>query len=323
MVVGQENRRSSGLITFFSIAFALWLARLALPFISLDSQTALFLSRVLSIFFVGLPIIAIYRAADYDWKLGSAVVFIIAGVLVHATMVLVLRNSKIESASTANLVLATGNLGLLVWTLGLGAVLALIIKDRNLILPMSAILAGLDCLFVFAPSGPVQTIIVKAPEQFKDLTYKIPTVGSIEPLAFVGPADFIFLAMFFIAIFRFKMRTRESLLWVLPVLLIYLLVVLFFGGSKIGPISLAMLPAMLPIGLTILIVNWREFKMSPSERIMSFIVCMIAIGLALLGVYLAKVAEDRKPRLPAGSSTLENDPSAPKSRMTLPPTQSN
>jgi len=322
MATDQEVRGSKGLLTFFMIAVGLAVCRLVLPLISLDPQSALFFSRILSIFFLGLPIIAIFRAADSDWTWKKAAIFLIAGVFVHLAMVLILRSVKIESSGVASILLAIGNLGLMVWTLGLGALLALIVKDRNMILPMSAILAGLDCFYVFAPSGPVQTIITKAPREFKEVTYKIPTVGSIEPLAFVGPADFIFLAMFFIAIYRFKMRTRETLNWVLPVLVVYLLTVLLFGGAKIGPISLGMLPMLLPIGLTILIVNWREFKMTASERMMTIVVCVIAVGLALGGIYLAKVADDKKPRLPAGTSTLESDQEAPKSRMTLPPGQS-
>lgn len=321
MVTDQEVRSSKGLLTFFIIAIALTLLRLVLPYIVLDPQSALFVSRFLSIFFLGLPILAIFRAADFDWTWKKAAIILGAGVCAHLGIVLILRNVKLEGIGLVSVLLATGNLGLMVWTLGLGALLALIVKDRNMILPMSAILAGLDCFYVFTPSGPVQTIITKAPKEFRDVTYKIPTVGSVEPLAFVGPADFIFLAMFFIAIYRFKMRTRETLLWVLPVLLVYLLTVLLFGGAKIGPISLGMLPMLVPIGLTILIVNWHEFKMTASERLMTLVVCIIAIGLALAGIYLAKLDADKRPRLPAGSSTLEIDQEAPKSRMTLPPSQ--
>ena len=70
-------------------------------------------------------------------------------------------------------------------------------------------------------------------------------------------------------------------------LVLYLLVVVFAGDARIGPLSLGMLPAMVPIGLTVLLVNWREFKLQGQEIAGVVLVTVLAAGLAWFGIYRA------------------------------------
>lgn len=186
----------------------------------------------------------------------------------------------------------------MLWTAGLGALLALLLKDRNMLLPVAAFLAGFDMFLVFAPTGPVQTLMAQAPETFRAVTYRVPTVGSPEPIAFVGPADFIFLGLFFVALHRFGMRTRETLIWVVPALLAYLFVVILFGDATLGPVSLGALPALLPIGLVVLLVNRKEFRLTRSEKAATWAVVALAIGLAGYGLMLAQRQASKTPEPP-------------------------
>ena len=93
------------------------------------------------------------------------------------------------------------------------------IKDKNLLLPVSAFLAGFDIFLVLTPIGVTQQIMKKAPEVLPAVGLNIPkpaatpTMGPVEPFAFVGPADFLFMGMFFVAIHRFDLKARDTALW--------------------------------------------------------------------------------------------------------------
>ena len=139
---------------------------------------------------------------------------------------------------------------------------------------------------MFVPEGPVGKIARGNQEALVRIAYSVPKIGTVshgghaESLAFVGPADFMFLAMFFVALYRFQMRTRETLLAIVPVLAGYLSIVLLAGHVSFGPVSLAAMPALLPIGATVLIVNRREFKLTKDEKYSSFLI--IGVGLAVV-----------------------------------------
>ncbi|MCG9894080.1 MAG: hypothetical protein MH204_01220, partial [Fimbriimonadaceae bacterium] len=99
----------------------------------------------------------------------------------------------------------------------------------------------------------------------------------VVPAAYIGPADFIFSMAFFACLFRLRMKVRETVRWLIPVLVFYLGLVFFtpFG----------MLPALVPIGLTVLIVNAREFTMTRDEKLGVWIVSVVSVALAVLGVW--------------------------------------
>ena len=73
------------------------------------------------------------------------------------------------------------------------------------------------------------------------------------------------------------MRPRATLYAIAPVLIVYLGIVLLAPNVWLGPIRLAALPALLPIGLTVLGVNRREFSLLPDER-------AITLGMLILGI---------------------------------------
>lgn len=303
-----SRSRRFGLPAFIVAAVCLLLLRLVLPAIQVSPTTAAWISLAVTVLFVGLPILAMFWAADHPWSPKFAGLFVLIGLVLHIGAFLIAR--QVESPFARHFCLSTANLGLMVWTVGLGAFLASIIGDRNLLLPMAAFLAGFDMWLVFSPVGVVQQVVTRAPEAFKAATYAVPTVGRVEPIAQIGPADFLFLAMFFVALFRFGMRTRETLRWVIPVLLAYLFVVIFLGGVSIGPISLGMLPALVPIGLTLLWVNRKEFHLTPSEKQATWVVVAIAVAFAGFGLWQAIQAWKNPPTPPPGPSSSASAPAA-------------
>ncbi len=300
---------------FLATVGGLLIVRLILPFMRAPLGLIPALELVLTILFLALPIYALYQAASVTWTARLAGTFVGVGVVLHilgqALPGLIFKAPGFGVV----LLIALSQTGIMLWTLGLGALLALLIKDKNLLLPVGAFLAGLDIFLVFAPIGITRQVIEKRPELFKAAAMSVPTIattaasyGTPQAQAYVGPADLFFLAMFFVALFRFQMRTRETLRWMLPVLLIYLLTVLYLGQVQLGPLSLRMLPALVPIGATVLLVNRDQFKLNRDEKISTLVVALIALAMAIFGLKLAR--DDEQKERQAELSTPASYPAA-------------
>lgn len=294
------------------VAGVLALLRMGTAYLSVSPGMAVFLSVLSTLVFVVWPILAIFRAAGDRWDAKAGFVLLGVGVLLHAGGILAAKYLLHDQGFFAVLLIALAQSGLLLWCTALGALLSLMIKDKNLLLPVALFLAGLDMFLVFAPVGIARQIVERNPELFKNVAYALPKVSSgaptgvIMPMAYVGPADFFFLAMFFVAICRFNMRVHETLKWIIPVLLGYLAVVMLAGGVQLGPISLAMLPALLPIGLTVLLVNRKEFKLAKDEKAATVVVGIIAVGLAAAGIFLSnRAAEKARQAEPSSSEAVQ------------------
>lgn len=234
---------------------------------------------------MALPILALFAGAGHRWDLKQAIPIVVLGVLIHVGSGELVKMAVGPAAK--GVFQAVGQAGLVVWCMGIGAALACLLKDRNMLLPIAAFLALFDMWLVFAQEGLVSTAIRTgvAPIRLEDVAYRIPQVattsapalGFAQDRAYIGPADLLFLAMFFTALYRFRMRPRKTFRVIVPVLLAYLAVVLLFGDVEVGPIRLGALPALLPIGVTVLWVNRSEFKLLPEER-------AITLGLLALGI---------------------------------------
>ncbi|HRF58748.1 MAG TPA: hypothetical protein PLH94_02405 [Fimbriimonadaceae bacterium] len=322
------------LAVFGIVVAVLFVLRIALAYVTVPLGVAQVGSVLISILFVAAPILALFAAAEYGWTAKSAGLAVAIGVGLHAGGVL-LAKALGESGFVAVTLLSAGQAGLMIWCLGLGALLMSLIKDKNLLVPVAIFLAGLDMFLVFSPTGPTKVLVETRPELFQSVAMSVPKVVATAPeaprgvmaaMAYVGPADLFFLAMFFVALFRFQMRTRQTLAWIIPVLALYLLVVLIAGDVQLGPVSLRALPALLPIGLTVLLVNAREFQMTRSEKLSTLFAAGLAVGVAALGLILAQraalkpkgqlVAPSPKPGVPVapGSAATPGPGSEDRSR---------
>ncbi len=279
---------------FAGVAAVLFALRIVMAYLSLPLAAAGLASLVATVVFVAAPILALFSAARFQWTALHGLFFLVGGVIAHAGGYLLAEKVLGGRGVGAVVLLAFAQTGLMFWCLGLGALVAQRITDRNLLLPIALFLAGFDMFLVFSPTGPTKMLVQQKPEVFQAVAMSVPrvagpeeAVGAVQALAYVGPADLFFLAMFFIALFKFGMRTRETLVAIIPVLLAYLVVVLYLGSVRIGGVSLAMLPALLPIGATVLLVNVREFRLTTQEKVSTAIVGVLAVGMALLGLVLA------------------------------------
>lgn len=282
---------------FVATLLALLAARLAVGMVTLPTEAIQAVSLVVSVLFVAAPILAMFAAAadlgriEGRGRFVVPVALIVGGVLAQWLGMAAAAGLARTNPPLGAFLGAAGQTGLLVWCYGLGALLAQALRDRNMVLPIAVFLALFDLWLVFSPMGVVNKVMAAGGDRLKGLAYQVPAPvdqaarkvsgGLAQVLVYVGPADFLFLAMFFTVLFRFRMRTRETLRLMIPVLIAYLLVALVFGGVTIGPISLGALPALVPIGAVVLWVNRGEFQLAKDEKQATWFI-LIAGGLFVL-----------------------------------------
>jgi len=261
-------RKPLGLVALLLCCFyVVWVvnSHLSVPLQSLYAANV-----VATVVFISLPILIIAAAARLPWK---PAVTIVCLVLFLGIVLFVRPNGPFVEG-----LLQIARFG---WPAMLGFLVSGLIKDRNLLLPIAIVLATVDILAVFAPIGTVRQGLDNPTIRpiFDALAYQVPEAGKATPLAQMGPADPLFIAMFLLAIRKFGMRFRQTLVWMVPALAAYLLVVVKFGGETFLGFSLGALPALVPVGLVVGIVNAREFRMSRSEAAMTFVVAALCSAL--------------------------------------------
>lgn len=165
-----------------------------------------------------------------------------------------------------------------------GRLLALIVRERSMLLPV-AIIAGLADIFTvfFGPTGEA---LDKAPELVQKLSVAIPEVGSatgaagaagVAALATAGLGDFIFLAFFFVSVHRFGLR-RGPTFWI-----IFALTLLGMSAVLLVP-GVPAMPLLPFIVLGFLLANIGAFQLTRTEKLHT------VIALALVAAMLAVAA---------------------------------
>lgn len=282
---GRPDPGLPGGIPLFLLALlGLALIRIALGYLSLPVTALPAANLVIAALFLAVPVIALFFAANSNWAWQSAAGLVVGGLILQFGLI-ALGNAVQPPGPVAGIMVAIAQGGLACWCAGLGALLATRIKDKNILLPIAIFLAAYDFFLVLTPVGFTQTLLKVAQPVFSKVAGQIPaltshpTHGLAQAGAYIGMADFVFLAMFFIALFRFRMRTRQTLKTVLPALILYLLIVMVFGNYEVAGLSLSQLPALVPIGLAVLIVNWREFELTKEEKVSTVGVAVFVTAL--------------------------------------------
>lgn len=281
------------------------LLSVGLAFVPVPGSWHDIVTGALSVIYISVPVFAMYRAGDHRWTPKFAALFIACGLVVHVGLALI--SSRLEDKGIASAIfVALSQTGLIIWCAGLGALLATLLKEKNLLIPVSLFLAAFDIFLVLTPIGPTQTILNLQPQVLPAIGWRIPAVsetpafGPVAATAHIGPADFLFMAFFFVALFRFEMRTRETVLWLIPTLIAYMAVVFAFGP----------LPALVPIGLCVLIVNWKEFRLTAQEWTSTAVVAVLGGLIVLWGATRpGPQAEPLQPGAGQGSPAPADSPS--------------
>ena len=318
------DRSRKSLLYFGLSLLALILLRLGLEHTSLPLAWLPAANVLVSAGFIAIPVLALFRGAAYAWTWPMAISFIALGAVLQFGTLAALP--KIPNGYPVGLFVAVSQAGLLIWCLGLAAALSLAIRDRNMLVPMAIFLALFDIWLVFVPEGPVGRIARGNQTQLAQIAFSVPkpaaapTTGAPTPLAYIGPADFLFMAMFFCAICRFNLRYAATGRWMVPVLAGYLALALLTPDVSIGPIRLGALPALVPIAAVVMAVNAREFKLTKDEKQTTIALALIGIGLLTWRFIVSGEARPIPPgedpttgqEAPADSSPMATDPTPPK-----------
>lgn len=218
---------TKGLAAFFGTLGLLALLRIGMSYMLAPAALAMPISLLITVAFVILPVLALFKAGSHPWTTKLAFTFVGVGAALQFLLPLLSPGDK---GFVAILVSAISQQGLPMWTVGLGAGLALLLKDKNMLLPVAIFLALFDIFLVFTPVGFVQQLMKSHPKLLPAMAHQIPQVATkpqetgvpVGTFAYIGPADFLFMGMFFVAVFRFGMRTKETFRWLLVALALYL-----------------------------------------------------------------------------------------------------
>lgn len=282
-----------GYWTFFAAVAILAAIRVAIGFISLPFSAIGPVNLLLAAIFVAVPVLAEFFGANARWSWKVALLFILFGVLVQVGFAILATGSGGAASGVFN---AVAQIGLDTWGLGLGALLGTSLRDKNLLIPISIFGAAYDYYLVIAPAGLpgaglTRHIIQTAPKVFNSVAAQVPAVNSQAATgkaavgSFVGPADLVFLAAFFVVVFKFKMNARLTVGIVAPVLVLYMLAVLMFGIA---------LPALVPIGICIVAANWRHFNLKRDEWLTTLGLAVFCAAFILWGMSRQRHAQEQQ-----------------------------
>jgi hypothetical protein len=152
----------------------------------------------------------------------------------------------------------------------LGYIVSFALRDKNIILPIAAFAAYLDIWTVTI--GPTSHFLATVPEVVQRVSAQMPLPRSYHGAApsFIGPADFVFLAVFFGAIYRLKMEAARTF-WFTTFLLSAAMLVVMLVEQVPG------IPALVPMGIAVVAANFRHFKLSKQEKWSVLIVSTILV----------------------------------------------
>lgn len=227
---------------------------------------------------------------------GLLVLFLVAALGLILSVIALRLGPAVEVAGTlagAGLVLGFKRLGLpavgdyfIVVSASLfGSLVARLIRERNLLLPVTVVAGAVDIWGVYW--GFVAHVAKTAPKVLEHFSSSVPTVQGVNlpiaPLAAMGIGDFLFAALYLAAVWRLGMATRRTAWGVFIAVLLsplaFVIVPLFTHHD------LQALPGLPFIGAGVIVANWRQFSLSREEKFALVWATVAAAGV--IGVYLA------------------------------------
>lgn len=275
----EEQSGWGPLWIFVAALFSLSLLKLFLGLVSVPAGLVQPITLLVTVAFVAVPIYALFRAASIHWTAKMGFAMVLAGLAIHIGLQFIGAYLLHGQGIGAAIALALRDVGFFGWCVGLGALLAALLKEKNLLIPVSIFLAAFDIFLVLTPVGPVKQILQVAPEIPRAMALNVPAASAAptgavaQPFAIIGPADFVFMSMFFIALFKFGLNARATAIALAPAIIVYLVLALLFGP----------VPLLVPIGITVLTVNAKHFKLNMEEWVSTAFVTLIAGGLIWWG----------------------------------------
>jgi hypothetical protein len=180
------------------------------------------------------------------------------------------------------LALAQGvDLGRTLAAVGIGTLVAALVRDRNLMLPAAVFAAFADYFMVHYGTVHQALSSEKGQKLLEAMSSKTPEIrvgGLPIPVLSVGMADIVFIAFFLACAIRLELNARGTLLAFAVILPLALLLVLITGWP---------VPALMPMALAFVLVNWRYFRLSQEER-KAVAIAAGVVALATAGFFIVR-----------------------------------
>jgi len=161
---------------------------------------------------------------------------------------------------------------------GLGTLISFLIREKNMLVPVMLCCAFIDVWTVTV--GFVSKTLQKTPHIVSAVSTEVPMIGSkgFRPLSTIGPGDFIFVALVFACVFRYKMNVKLNF-WLMFSILTLGMLLIVFG-------VLPALPALICVAIAALLANRKEFTLSKQEKLYIGIVFSFLLILMLVFKFL-------------------------------------
>lgn len=273
---GRDSWRKAGLVAAGLVGA--WLVQVGAPLVRISPLPGTIAATALLTVF---SFLALYGLSG----LRLAVWHELAGVLVAGGLWYSL-GAMHASGRVKLLLLATVSMFFVLACGLLGRLLARLVRERNLLLPVLLTAMAADTFTVLA--GPTRQALEKAPEVVRRLSVAVPQAGSaagakgvagLAVAASVGLGDYIFAALFLAAAWRHGLNVRGAAIGATLAALLAMVGVFVIRG-------LPLLPLLPFIGLGVLIPNLRHFRLSRQEKV-SFALGMAFLAMLLVGLYVA------------------------------------
>jgi hypothetical protein len=208
----------------------------------------------------------------------AAVVAIVLGLAAWLALAAYLGGGKrpLEARLILSLVLDVSRA---VAATGIGALVAAFIRDRNILLPAAVFAAFADYFMVNYGTVHVALRSEKGQQVLSAMSSHAPAVrvGNIAiPALTVGMADIVFIAFFVACVLRFGMNMRGTL----TAFAVMLTAALLFVSITGAPV-----PALGPMALAFVAVNFRYFRLSRAE-LQAMGIAFVVVALAATGFFL-------------------------------------
>ncbi|MDI6828492.1 MAG: hypothetical protein QME62_08420 [Armatimonadota bacterium] len=244
------------------------LMRVGLPMLrikTLRPDVAAFIS-ICAFMLVQLALmIAISRA---QFKPASALFIIIPSLILTIALTYLMLKVKLPNTILVDCLLSVRSLSMMLLAGALGCLVSFVISEPNLLLPAAVFAALVDYWSV--TWGPLSHLLTNAMPAVAAASIQVPSIGHPQPVTMIGIGDFVFLALFFSALYRFNMNIKGAFWLGYALLTASMLVVLYYNTA---------LPALVPMGIAVISMNLKYFKLKREE-----LIAIIYAGIFLLAL---------------------------------------
>jgi len=220
--------------------------------------------------------LAIIRAAS-GLQIRPKVTGWLIPVFAAAVVALIMLGAVKMPPVVAVLVASMRDIALILFAVSLGYTLSVIVREPNILLPVAIFAAIVDYWSV--NYGPLAILLARRPQVVAAAAVQVPAMGQPEPVSMIGVGDFVFLALFFGVMYRYRMNVAGAF-W----LGFVLLTLTMFAVLRVP--SLGAVPALVPIAIAVIGANTKHLKLKRGEVLSTLLVGIILVALLILSVVL-------------------------------------